>query len=210
MSISFFWSRAFLTNRFVLWLLFWCNLVGTIYGYMWYGAQMKYTLTHHPIWQVIFVPDSPTASLFFTIGVFFLLYPPKSPFVKGFSFLMESLAVVTSVKYGIWAVSIIFAGAVYGDHLVWQDWMLVGSHLIMVVEALLFVRFFRFGAMMLIPAAVWTFLNDIVDYTYGVFPWLPPQLNDHLLGVQYFTLSLTLFSVLISWAAVRFAKRKFI
>ncbi|MEC0243300.1 DUF1405 domain-containing protein [Paenibacillus dokdonensis] len=208
MSISFFWSRALLTNRFVLWLLFWCNLAGTIYGYMWYGEQMEYTIAHNAIWQVIFVPDSPTASLFFTIGILFLLYPPKSQALKGFSFLMESLAVVTSVKYGIWAVSIIFAGAAQGDHLVWQDWMLVASHLAMAVEALLFVRFFRFGALMLIPAAAWTFLNDIVDYTYGVFPWLPNELQDDLLGVQYFTLGLTVFSVLLAWVFLRLAKRK--
>jgi uncharacterized membrane protein YpjA len=175
---------------------------------MWYGDQMEYTLAHNAIWQVIFVPDSPTASLFFTIGVLFLLYPPKWPFVKGFGLLMESLAVVTSVKYGIWAVSIIFAGASLGEHLVWQDWMLVASHLIMVIEALLFVRFFGFGAIMLISAAAWTFLNDIVDYTYGVYPWLPNVLNDHLLAVQNFTFGLTMFSVLLAWLAVRLAKRK--
>ncbi|MGN7357343.1 DUF1405 domain-containing protein [Paenibacillus sp. SAF-054] len=208
MSISFFWSRAFWTSRLMLWLLFWCNLVGTVYGYMWYGQQMEYTVSQHAIWQVIFVPDSPTASLFFTIGILFLLYPPKSPFLKGFSYLMESLAVVTSVKYGIWAVSIIFAGAAQGDHLVWQDWMLVASHLAMAVEALLFVRFFRFGAVMLIPAAAWTFLNDIVDYTYGVFPWLPDVLRDDLYAVQNFTLGLTLFSVLLAYLFLKLAKCK--
>nr|WP_280521213.1 DUF1405 domain-containing protein [Paenibacillus mangrovi] len=192
----------------MLWLLFWCNLVGTIYGYKWYGDQIEYTIAHNLIWQVIFVPDSPTASLFFTISVLFLLYPPKTPALTGFSYLMESLAVVTSVKYGIWAVSIIFAGAAQGDHLVWQDWMLVASHLIMAVEALLFVRFFRFGAFMLIPAAAWTFFNDIVDYTFGVYPWLPDELQDHLLGVEYFTIGLTAFSVLLAWLFLRLAKRK--
>ncbi|MDR9853845.1 DUF1405 domain-containing protein [Paenibacillus sp. VCA1] len=207
MSISFFWSRAFLTNRVILWLLFWCNLIGTVYGYMWYGDQIEYTLAHNAVWQVIFVPDSPTASLFFTIGVLFLLYPPQSAFFKGFSRLMESLAVVTSVKYGVWAVSIIFAGAAQGDHLVWQDWMLVASHLVMAIEALLFVRFFRFGAIMLIPAAAWTFLNDFVDYTFGVYPWLPDVLRDDLEGVQNFTLGLTLFSVLLAWLVLRLSKR---
>ena len=33
-----------LTNRYFLWLLFWCNAVGTVYGYIWYGEQMKLTL----------------------------------------------------------------------------------------------------------------------------------------------------------------------
>lgn len=37
------------------------NLLGTIYGYYWYGWQLAMT---KPIFY-IFVPDSPTASLFF-------------------------------------------------------------------------------------------------------------------------------------------------
>ncbi len=110
MLLSYLWSRSFLTSRPFLWLLFWCNLIGTVYGYIWYGGQLEYTLSYHPIWQIVFVPDSPTASLFFTISVFFLLYPPRLKGLKVIRQLMEALAVVTSVKYGIWASAIIFFG----------------------------------------------------------------------------------------------------
>ncbi|MBB3127687.1 putative membrane protein YpjA [Paenibacillus rhizosphaerae] len=207
MSIAYFWSRSLLGNRGFLWLLLWCNLLGTVYGYYWYAEQMEYTVANNPLWQVIFVPDSPTASLFFTIAVYMLLYPPKTKFGYGFRLLIESLAVVTSVKYGIWAVSMIFAGFAQGSALVWQDWMLVVSHSAMAIEALLYVRLFKLGETMLIPAAAWTFLNDTVDYTYGVFPWLPVQLMDDIASVQYFTFGLTLFSALLAWLVIRQARR---
>lgn len=207
MKISFWWSREFLTSRGFLWLLFIFNLLGTIYGYYWYGNQIEYTLANNPLWQVIFVPDSPTASLFFTLSLMFLIWSKPLENFRWIRVLLESLAVVTSVKYGVWAVSIIFAGAYQGNTIGWQDWMLVASHTAMAVEALLYVRFFKFGTGILIGAGLWTLLNDMVDYTFEVFPWLPAQLMDDLSSVRTFTITLTLLSVLAGWLALRQAKR---
>ncbi|MNH83938.1 hypothetical protein D3C73_363430 [compost metagenome] len=203
MNISYWWSREFLTSRGFLWLLFIFNLLGTIYGYYWYGHQIDYTVAHNPLWQVIFVPDSPTASLFFTLSLCFLLWSGPLKKFGAIRVLIESLAVVTSVKYGVWAVSIIFAGAYQGNMIGWQDWMLVASHTAMAVEALLYVRLYKFGAGILLGAGLWTLLNDMVDYTYGVFPWLPVQLMDDLTSVRNFTVILTLLSVLAGWLALR-------
>lgn len=207
MQLSFWWSRSFLTNRAFLWLLFISNLLGTIYGYIWYESQIRETIEHHPLWQVIFVPDSPTASLFFTISLLFLLFSNALSKYRVLRSLIEALAVVTSVKYGIWAVSMIFAGAYQGNVLVWQDWMLVSSHLAMAIEALIYVRFFRFRKVTLLIAGLWTLLNDTVDYTYGVYPYLPSVLKDNVTMIQNFTISLTLFSVVVAWLALRQAKR---
>ncbi|SDF42685.1 Uncharacterized membrane protein YpjA [Fontibacillus panacisegetis] len=207
MRLSYLWSRAFLSTRFVLWLLFICNFLGTVYGYIWYDSQLKYTWLNHPHWQIIFVPDSPTASLFFTLSLLFLLFPKQLGKLYMLRTLIEGLAVVTSVKYGVWAVSMIFAGAFQGGGLVWQDWMLVASHLAMAVEALLFVRLYKFGTTMLICAGVWTLLNDTVDYTYGVYPWLPEKLWDNVNEVMIFTFILTLVSIFIGWLALKFRKR---
>ncbi|WP_068617167.1 DUF1405 domain-containing protein [Paenibacillus tuaregi] len=207
MSISYWWSREFLTSRGFLWLLFVFNLLGTIYGYYWYGNQIEYTIANNPLWQVIFVPDSPTASLFFTLSLTFLMWPKLLANYRGVRVLLEALAVVTSVKYGVWAVSIIFAGAYQGNVIGWQDWMLVASHTAMAVEALLYVRFFKFGTVILLGAGLWTLLNDMVDYTYEVFPWLPVQLMDDLPAVRNFTVLLTLLSVAAGWFALRQARR---
>ncbi|NMO96995.1 DUF1405 domain-containing protein [Paenibacillus lemnae] len=203
MSITYLWSREFLAKRLILWLLFISNALGTIYGYIWYGDQLRYTATYHPWWQLPFVPDSPTASLFFSIALLLLLYPPKKLSGWVLQPLIEALAVVTSVKYGIWACAMIFAGAYQGNDMIWQDWMLIGSHSAMAIEALIYVKLFHIRWTALTAAIAWTLLNDTVDYTFGVFPWLPAQLNDDLAMVEAFTLALTLFSGLLTWIAVK-------
>lgn len=165
---------------------------------MWYGNQLEYTAANYPAWLLPFVPDSPTASLFFTAALLLLLYPPKR--LKGTLLreLIEALAVLTSVKYGIWAVSIIFAGGYQGDTVSWKDWMLVASHTGMAVEALIYARFFAFRRMLPL-ALLWTLANDMVDYSIGIYPWLPSVLEDDVIGVQYFTIGLTLLSAAAAW-----------
>ncbi|WP_338131270.1 DUF1405 domain-containing protein [Cohnella rhizosphaerae] len=109
--------------------------------------------------------------------------------------VVEALAVVTSIKYGVWATVIIFASAAYGSPIVWQDWMLIVSHLSMAVCAVLYGRFFLYGMVAVGLAAAWTLLNDIVDYSFGVYPSLPQSLDERLVGVAIFTFALTVFSV---------------
>ncbi|KUP24691.1 DUF1405 domain-containing protein [Paenibacillus sp. DMB5] len=187
-------------HRGIIWLLFIVNVLGTIYGYIWYGNQLEYTAQNYPAWLLPFVPDSPTASLFFTIALLLLLYPPKG--LKGTLVreLIEALAVVTSVKYGIWAVGVIFAGGYQGDTVSWKDWMLVVSHTGMAVEALIYARFFAFRRMLPV-ALLWTLANDMVDYSAGVYPWLPSVLADDVNQVQYLTILLTLLSAAAAWIA---------
>ena len=81
-----------LRQRSVLLFLLVVNILGTIYGFIWYGNQLKETL---PIFWP-FVPDSPMASLFCLCFNRFL--------IKRNWGLIEALAIVTLIKYGIWAV----------------------------------------------------------------------------------------------------------
>lgn len=207
MNLSYLHSKSFLTRRPLLWLLMIFNLLGTIYGYIWYGSQLEYTVENKPWWMVIFVPDSPTASLFFTLAICFILFEHQLHRWVKVRMIIEALAIVTSVKYGIWAVSIIMAGAYQGESLTATDYMLTASHLAMAIEALLFVRFFICDTWMIILAALWTFLNDTVDYTFGVYPWLPETLYDNLLSVQNFTFLLTFLSSVLGWASVKWSGR---
>lgn len=205
---SFLWyAKLLLMNRSILWLLFICNLLGTIYGYYWYKDQLIETFNTHPLWQIVFVPDSPTGSLFFTIAIGFLLYPPSSKAMRVIRKVIEGLAVVTSVKYGIWAITMIVAGAVLGDGLVWQHYMLMASHLTMAVEALIYVPFFTCGMGALLIALGWTWLNDAMDYTYGIFPYLSNRLIEHLTTVRNFTFTLTFVSFLMGWGALLLSDR---
>jgi hypothetical protein len=72
-SLSYFFSREFLGSRFMLWSLFWINFLGTVYGYEWYWGQLTYTAVEMSPLLLPFVPDSPTASLFFTGVLLYLL-----------------------------------------------------------------------------------------------------------------------------------------
>ncbi|WP_036718610.1 DUF1405 domain-containing protein [Paenibacillus harenae] len=207
--LSVFWSREFLLNRSFLWLLFLVNLAGTIYGYIWYEGQLFDTLQHHPLWRIVFVPDSPTASLFFTLALLYLLYPP-SPSNRIASIgrsIIEALAVVCSVKYGIWAVAMIVAGAWQGADLYWQHYMLIASHLGMAFEALLFFRFMKAGTAALAVGTGWLLLNDTVDYTFGIFPYLADELDDDLSAVRAFTFALSIISFAAAWLVWRFRKK---
>ncbi|PWW05526.1 putative membrane protein YpjA [Paenibacillus cellulosilyticus] len=204
MSLRLFWSREFLTSRTMLWTLLIVNFLGTIYGYIWYGEQIEWTAANKPLWMLPFVPDSPTASLFFTLSLIYLLVQAKPKTAAGriIRYIIEALGVATSVKYGIWAVAMIIAGASEGVSMEWQDWMLIVSHLGMAVEGLLYLRFMSVRSAAVGVAAAWLLLNDMVDYRFDVFPWLPKPLYDHLPIVCICTFGLTLFSWIVTNAAI--------
>lgn len=210
MNLQLFWSRSFLLSRPFLWLLFLVNLAGTIYGYIWYENQLLWTAENMPAWMLPFVPDSPTSSLFFTLSLLYLLFPPsKEGGIAGAGrAVIEALAVACSVKYGIWAVAMIVAGAMQGDVLHWTHYMLIVSHLGMALEALLYFRFMRAGKIALAVAGVWLLLNDTVDYTFGIYPWLPEQLEDDLAEVRLFTYALSIASLAASYAVLAGRKRE--
>lgn len=210
MPISWLWSGTMLLNRRFLWLLFVCNALGTAYGYIWYGEQLEYTLHTEPLWRIVFVPDSPTASLFFTIYLLFLLYPVKrvTAAYRLIRITVEALAVVTLVKYGIWAVTMNAAQGLQGDALNWQNWMLIASHGAMAVEGLLYVRFMMFGRLAALAALGWLLLNDTMDYGYGIYPWLPRVLDDDLPTIARFTFGLSIVSCLAALIALRFRPKR--
>lgn len=210
MRFSILWSKAFLQQKWVLWLLFISNLLGTIYGYYWYKDQLKLTWDSLPHWLIVFVPDSPTASLYFTLALLFIMFPPKKKraWLQAVRVVIEALAVVTSIKYGIWACAMIIAGTALGEPLVWQDWMLMASHSAMAIEAVLYVRLFRYGAISTLIAAVYTWLNDTLDYSFDIFPWLPRSLNEYVTAVAWFTFCLTGICVGIAWICYRYRDQK--
>ncbi|WP_246321151.1 DUF1405 domain-containing protein [Paenibacillus germinis] len=213
LSVSYFWSKDFLLSKKMLWAFFISNLLGTIYGYEWYWAQMVDTIANYPAWYVYFVPDSPTASLFFTLSIGFLLMDrsldqqPNKLYraIRGF---VEAFALITSFKYGIWAVAMIWTGAWQGVPVGWDGWMLTGSHLAMAVEALLFVRWYRYRLTAIIIVAIWTFWNDFMDYERGIFPRLPRELDDNLLTIEWFTVGLSMTGILIAVVCLLIRKKR--
>ncbi len=182
-----------LRQRLVLFILLMANLLGTIYGYWWYKDQLAIT----PAQFYIFVPDSPTASLFLVFVLAMFLMKKNWP-------LMEAFAAVTLIKYGIWAVVMNIAAGVAGTALMWQNYMLIASHLAMALQAILFAPYFRIKPWHLMVVAVWTLHNDVVDYVFGMHPWVARSLYDFVPHIGYFTFWLSIFSLyLVYYLAVR-------
>lgn len=186
------WIFYILKQRFILWTLLVINILGTLYGYIWY----QYQLSETPWYFLLFVPDSPTASLFFVIVLIgFLLR-------KNFSFF-EALAAITLIKYGIWAVGMNFGGILVSNTITIENWMLITSHLGMAVQAILYAPFYKIKKSHFLFAVIWTFHNDVIDYVYGMYPRYP-LLHDYIIHIGYATFWLTFFScMLVYFLAIR-------
>ncbi|MCY8104338.1 DUF1405 domain-containing protein [Bacillus mojavensis] len=177
------WFQYVLGQRTMLILVLAINFLGTVYGYYWYLPQLLET----PARFLIFVPDSPTATFFFLFVLLAFLMKRNAP-------LFEALALVTLVKYGLWAVVMnILVLAVTGD-LPWEGYMLIASHFAMAVQGVLYSPYFRFSLWHLVIAAVWTLHNDVVDYLFGMMPQYS-MLSEYMTDIGYGTFWLSIFSI---------------
>ncbi|MFC0470269.1 DUF1405 domain-containing protein [Halalkalibacter kiskunsagensis] len=171
-------------TKWMIILLLLINIPGTLYGYIWYMGQLAQTPTRF----ILFVPDSPTASLFFVFVLIAFLMKRNWP-------LIEALAAVTLIKYGIWAVVMNVAAGWAGDSLNWKNYMLIFSHAGMAFQAILYAPYFRINRGHLVIAAIWTFHNDIIDYVFMMHPWVSGRLMSDIDMIGYFTFWLSVFSV---------------
>ncbi|RBW70264.1 DUF1405 domain-containing protein [Bacillus taeanensis] len=181
-----------LKQRFVLLSLLIINILGTIYGYYWYLWQLVDT----PLHFLPFVPDSPTASLFFVFVLIAFLLNRNFP-------LIEALAAVTLFKYGIWAVGMNLGGMYVSGVISLANIMLIASHFGMALQAILYAPFYRFTYRHLLIAAVWTIHNDIIDYVFQMYPRYP-ALKEYIPQIGYMTFWLSVVTLLLIYAvAVR-------
>lgn len=176
-----------LSHKSFLWILLFVNLVGTVYGYDWYMWQLE--ITEPKFW--IFVPDSPTASLFFTLAIIGWLIG------KNFK-LIEALALITLVKYGLWAVVMNLLTMNELGSLDRVGWMLIGSHFAMAVQAVLYSPLYRFRFGHIVIAAIWTLHNDVIDYVFGQMP-IYHDLMKHMQQIGYFTFWLSIGCIALAY-----------
>lgn len=191
------WIYPILAHRTVLWLLLIVNVAGTVYGYIWY----KWQLVETPPIFLPFVPDSPTASLFFVFVLIAFLLGKNWP-------LFEALAIVTLIKYGIWAVVMnILVFNVTGE----MDMialMLIFSHGAMAVQGMLYAPFYRIKTWHLVITGIWTLHNDVIDYVFFMLPRYP-ILDLYTPQIGYFTFWLSMFSIGIT-AYLALRKNRFV
>lgn len=181
---------SYLEKRWFIWVLFIINILGTIYGYIWY----KYQLVETPPKFLIFVPDSPTASLFFVFVLGAFLLNKNWP-------LFEALAMITLFKYGVWAVVMNVLTLTITGSLHWTGYMLIVSHGAMAIQGLLYAPYYRFKLWHLVVAGIWTLHNDVIDYVFSMMPWYG-VLSNYMPQIGYFTFWLSILSIAIAYFTV--------
>ncbi|MET3696101.1 uncharacterized membrane protein YpjA [Bacillus oleivorans] len=176
-----------LREKWFLWVLLIINTAGTIYGYIWYKSQLAITPGHF----LIFVPDSPTASLFFC----FVLVA----FILGKNWgLFEALALITLYKYGIWAVVMNILTLIVSGDLHWTGYMLMASHLAMAIEGILYAPFYRIKWWHFVVAGIWTLHNDVIDYVFMMYP-VYHSISMYVKEIGYFTFWLSITALFLTY-----------
>ncbi|HAR4434543.1 TPA: DUF1405 domain-containing protein [Staphylococcus aureus] len=184
MTINTFWQYT-LYQRSWLMILLICNILGMIYGYIWYGEQ----LSHTP-WQFkIFVPDSPTAILFLVISISLILIRKQNS-------IIDALAFVTLFKYGIWAVIMNILFIIEQGDITVNGLVLMFSHSIMAVQAIYFYPRFKRSMIGISVAMTWVFLNDYIDYFHLQFPYYD-FITTHVWQIGVLSCCLSVFGLLL-------------
>ncbi|HCU7775539.1 TPA: DUF1405 domain-containing protein [Staphylococcus aureus] len=184
MTINTFWQYILYQRSWLMMLLI-CNILGMIYGYIWYGEQLSYTP-----WQFkIFVPDSPTAILFLVISISLILIRKQNS-------IIDALAFVTLFKYGIWAVIMNILFIIEQGDITVNGLVLMFSHSIMAVQAIYFYPRFKRSMIGISVAMTWVFLNDYIDYFHLQFPYYD-FITTHVWQIGVLSCCLSVFGLLL-------------
>ncbi|HDF7532230.1 TPA: DUF1405 domain-containing protein [Staphylococcus aureus] len=184
MTINTFWQYTLYQRSWLMMLLI-CNILGMIYGYIWYGEQLSHTPWHFKI----FVPDSPTAILFLVISISMILIQKQNS-------IIDALAFVTLFKYGIWAVIMNILFIIEQGDITVNALILMFSHSIMAVQAIYFYPRFKRSMIGISVAMTWVFLNDYIDYFHLQFPYYD-FITTHVWQIGVLSCCLSVFGLLL-------------
>ncbi|HCY8467161.1 TPA: DUF1405 domain-containing protein [Staphylococcus aureus] len=184
MTINTFWQYTLYQRSWLMMLLI-CNILGMIYGYIWYGEQLSHTPWHFKI----FVPDSPTAILFLVISISLTLIRKQNS-------IIDALAFVTLFKYGIWAVIMNILFIIEQGDITVNGLVLMFSHSIMAVQAIYFYPRFKRSMIGISVAMTWVFLNDYIDYFHLQFPYYD-FITTHVWQIGVLSCCLSVFGLLL-------------
>ena len=193
-DLMIFIESDILSIKSFMWLLFIVNLLGTIYGYYWYEVTVVHNRTKISIYLYRIVQ----------LQVYFSQLHYLAWLLKKNWKLIEALALITLVKYGLWAV-VMNIWTYVETGLYWLDGVdVVASHFAMAVQAILYIPFYRFTWIHIVIAAIWTLHNDVIDYVFDQMP-MYRSLNKYADQIGYFTFWLSI--ACISLAIFIYQKR---
>lgn len=167
-----------------LWiLLVIINLLGTAYGFYFYGDQLRETSML--LW--LFVADSPLSTLGVAAAVAWRKLGTGNKYLDAYAFL-------ANLKYGLWTVTVllIYFNGYTSINSTSLYLFLLFSHLGMAVQAFLLTD------LELRPVAlfgVFFLLNDLIDYSIEIHPFVP---SESVLMAATAAFSLTVLSVVVA------------
>jgi uncharacterized membrane protein YpjA len=151
----------------LVWLVVAINLVGTAFGFWYYGFHplplsdplITWQLANEPPLMWIFVPDSPGGTLFIALAFAAWALGRNNEYLNGLAFF-------GCWKLGLWTpfVLAVFADGFLAATPVPMYLFLFFSHLAMVVQAFVLHRISDFPVKAVAVAVFWYGLNDVVDY----------------------------------------------
>ncbi|WP_363466983.1 DUF1405 domain-containing protein [Halogeometricum borinquense] len=151
----------------LVWTVVAINLVGTAFGFWYYGfhplplsdSLIVWQFASEPVVMWPFVPDSPMATLFIA-GAFALWRLGRT------NEYVNALAFFGCWKLGLWTPFVLtaFSDAFLDQTALPMYLFLFFSHLAMVVEAFVLHRISDFPVRAIAVAVVWYGFNDVVDY----------------------------------------------
>jgi len=154
------------------WPIVAANLLGTVFGFWYYGFHpvplsdplITWQFAGEPVVMWPLVPDSPVATLFVaaSLAAWRLGRADRVQW-------LHALAFFGCLKLGLWTpyVLVAFADGFSYLHPAMYNF-LVWSHLGMVLEAFVIYRYANFPSTAVAVAAGWYGLNDLVDYVVPV------------------------------------------
>ncbi len=169
--------RKLFYNPLMLNALIVFNLLGAVWGFIWYWSQLADT----PWYLLIFVPDCPLQALIFAI--FLKVYPFRTRATTAYEDFLVWLAVLGAIKYGLWT-EIILGQAIVANSYSTDTLILFASHFGMTLEGLIYFPRGKRRFRPIIAVSLWFLANDGCDYFLGTHPVLPLYNQE---GVALFT-----------------------
>ncbi len=141
-------------------LILLANLSGSAFGFYYY----KGLLLASPLWQLVFIPDSPASTILFSLALALILLNKKNDW-------LSYASSVYVAKYGLWTLLVIVYYSDYfldpGRRLFYITMFVL--HAGMVAQPLVVTPTINKSRrhLLIIP---WFLLNDYMDYVVGTHP----------------------------------------
>ncbi|WP_435359452.1 DUF1405 domain-containing protein [Haloarchaeobius sp. DFWS5] len=149
----------------LVWLVVLTNLVGTAFGFYYYGLTptlsgfvIEGQFAIEPLVMWPFVPDSPVATLFIALAFGAWAMGRRNDY-------LSALAFFGCFKLGAWTPFVLLAFKADFSYVHWAMYnFLFWSHLAMVLQGFVLHRITDFPVKAVAVALLWYGFNDLVDY----------------------------------------------